>query len=344
MPNTRERGLDAVRVLAMVAIVAGHLWTTSAWVRPVLYTWHVPVFFFLTGFLWNERRGLLAEVRQRTLTVLLPFTAWVVLLTLVVNHGRFWPALHEVALEAWHADGFVRPFWAFWFALALFFSTLLYRAITPLPWTARVAVVIAATVAVATAASTGHHLALDLGQGVLGTGWILAGHALRATSRRAQRRWGEWHDLRSYRAALGALLLVGAALGIAASPTALDVDLGRLDLGAPVVSVLVSLVICAGLVLLGSAVPGSSVPAITTDLARAALVVMLVHLAVIDQVGALAHRSVGELVVVLAAAWGIGLVLLGVPRTWWLTGQRERPAAPLKTSQRIPQPAPAHAE
>ena len=343
MPNTRERGLDAVRVLAMLAIVTGHLWTASPWVRPVLFTWHVPIFFFLAGYLWNEHRGLLAEARQRALTILLPFAAWAVLLTLLLDRGRFWPALHELARQAWRAEGFVRPFWAFWFALALFFAAVLYRAVSPLPWLPRAALVLGATAAVSTAASAGHHLPLDLGQGIACTTWILAGHALRRAGQVAQRRWGEWHDLRAYRAALGSLLLVGAGLGIAASQTELDLDLKALDLGAPLVSVLVSLVICTGLVLLGSSVPGGTLPAITTDLARAAFVVMLVHLAVIDQVDGFAHRSVGELVVVAAAAWGIGLVLLGIPRTWWLTGQRT-PATAAKTPARIPQPASAHAD
>jgi len=267
-----------------------------------------------------------------------------VVLTAVVNHASFTSSLHDVAQQAWDANGFVRPFWAFWFALALFFAAVLYRLVSPLPWLARTALVLGTATAVSLAASAGHHLPLDLGQGAVCTTWILAGHALRQATRYADLRWGNWHGLRSARAAIGSVLLISAALGVAASQTALDLDLHATDLGAPVVSVLLSLVICTGLVLLGSAVPGAAVPAITSDLARATLVVMLVHLAVIDQIGAFSHRSVGELVVVLAAAWGIGLVLLGVPRAWWLTGQRPQEVPAPETSRRIPQPASAHAE
>ena len=344
MPSTRERGLDAVRVLAMLAIVTGHLWTTAHWVRPVLFTWHVPIFFFLAGYLWSDRRSLAEEVRQRVVTVLLPFVAWVVVLTLVVHHDHPVAALHDVARQAWDAQGFVRPFWAFWFALALFFSAILYRVVSPLPWLARTAVVLGATMTVSQLAASGHHLPLDIGQGIACTTWILAGHALKRGSSLAQRRWGEWHDLRSYRAVLGGLLLLGAALAITASQTELDLDLHLLDLGAPVLSIVVSLVICTGLVLLGSAIPGRAVPAVATGMARAAMVVMFVHIAVIDQIEGFAHRSVGELVVVLAASWGTGLVLVDVPRAWWLTGQREHRAASTKTSQRIPQGAAARAE
>ena len=65
----------------------------------------------------------------------------------------------------------------------------------------------------------GHHLPLDIGQGIVCTTWILAGHALKRGSALAQRRWGEWHALRPYRAAVGGALLVGAALAITASQT-----------------------------------------------------------------------------------------------------------------------------
>jgi acyltransferase len=328
----------------MLAIVTGHLWTTEPWVRPVFFTWHVPIFFFLAGYLWNEHRSLAAEIRHRALTVLLPFAAWILVLTLVVNHDHLASSLRDVAHQAWDGNGFVRPFWAFWFALALFFAAVLYRVVSPLPWLVRTALVLGTTTTVSLAASAGHQLPLDLGQGAVCTTWILAGHALRRTGRLAQHHWGEWHDLRSYRAAIGSVLLVCAALGIAASRPGLDLDLHTLDLGVPVVSVLLSVLICTGLVLVASALPGSAVPAITTDLARAGLVVMLVHLAVIDQIGGFSHRSVGELVVVAAAAWGIGLVLLGVPKAWWLTGQRTRAPQTPKTLRRFPQPASAYAE
>lgn len=328
----------------MLAIVTGHLWTTEPWVRPVFFTWHVPIWFFLAGYLWNEQRSLAAEIRHRALTILLPFAAWILVLTLAVNHDHVSSSLHDLAHQAWEANGFVRPFWAFWFALALFFAAVLYRLVSPLPLLPRTALVLGTTTTVGLAAAAGHHLPLDLGQGAVCTTWVLAGHELRRASRFAQRRWGEWHDLRAYRAAIGTVLLILAALGIAVSGPGLDLDLHALDLGVPVISVLLSAVICTGLVLLASAVPASAVPAVTTDLARASLVVMLVHLAVIDQIDGFAHRSVGELAVVLAAAWGVGLVLVGVPRAWWLTGQRERGSAAGEISRRIPQPASARAE
>ena len=104
------------------------------------------------------------------------------------------------------------------------------------------------------------------------------------------------------------------------------------------------MVICTGLVLLGSSIPGAALPEVTTALARATLVVMLVHIAVIDQIDGFEHRSFGELLVVLAASWGTGLFLVALPRASWLTGQRPRRTARAEISGRIPQPVKAFAE
>jgi len=328
----------------MLAIVTGHLWTTHAWVRPVLFTWHVPIFFFLAGYLWNEHRGLAAEVRHRALTLLLPFVAWIVLLVLLVDHDHPAAAAHRVAQEAWRSQGFERPFWAFWFAPALFFAAVGYRVVSRLGWAPRCAVVLGSTVGLSFLAATDHRLPLNLAQGLVCTTWVLAGHALRRTEVAAELRWGRRYDVTAYRAPVGIALLLGAATWIALSGAALDLDLHLVDLGAPVASVLVSLMICTGLVLLGSGVAAESLPAATTDLARAALVVMLVHLAMIDQAGGFTHPGLGELVLVVAASWGVGLVLVALPRAGWLTGQRGIRARPAEISQRIPQPAPAHAE
>lgn len=57
---SRSVGIDVVRVIAIVAIVAGHAWTR---VRSalVVHAWHVPVFFILSGYLWSGRRSLRQE-------------------------------------------------------------------------------------------------------------------------------------------------------------------------------------------------------------------------------------------------------------------------------------------
>lgn len=325
----------------MLGIVAGHLWTAHAWVRPVLFTWHVPIFFFLAGYLWNEHRSLVAEVRHRAMTVLLPCLAWIVVLALLLERAHPASAVHDVLHQLWESRGLERPFWAFWFAPALFVATVGYRLLCHLGWTARTLLVLGTCAALPALASAGHLLPLNLTQGLVCTLWVLAGHGLRCSLDRAD---GRGSRLAGSRTPVGLALLTVAAGWIATSPTRLDLDLHRVVLGAPALGVLCSLTLCTGLTLVGTGLPDRRVPEVISDLARAALVVMLVHLAVIEESGGLGHPAPGQLVVVLAASWAVGLVLLALPRTGWLTGQR--PAAPRteEISRRIPQPVATYAE
>ncbi|MFL6065424.1 MAG: hypothetical protein ACJ72G_12205 [Friedmanniella sp.] len=44
----RSGGIDALRVLAILAVVLGHVWL-SDFVYKLVCPWHVAIFFFLTG-------------------------------------------------------------------------------------------------------------------------------------------------------------------------------------------------------------------------------------------------------------------------------------------------------
>jgi acyltransferase len=66
--GTRSVPFDAVRVLAMLAILAGHVWVNGP-ARLFLYTWHVPIFFVLSGYLWKPNRSLAGEVKNRVRSV-----------------------------------------------------------------------------------------------------------------------------------------------------------------------------------------------------------------------------------------------------------------------------------
>ncbi|AUZ87618.1 hypothetical protein CVO76_08230, partial [Arthrobacter agilis] len=86
-PSTRSGAIDALRVLAVVAVVTGHVWAGPL-IDAGLYTWHVPAFFVLSGYLWKNRephlRGAVAtEAKKRFRTIMTPYVAWLVLTLLV---------------------------------------------------------------------------------------------------------------------------------------------------------------------------------------------------------------------------------------------------------------------
>lgn len=138
----RSTAIDIVRVLGIVAIVVGHVWGNEEWAKSWLYTWHVPVFFVITGYLWKPNRSSSDELRRRTKTLLVPYIAWLVIVTVTYQGVLLYqgqPAtgglLGNLALGGWWI---ARPYSAFWFVTALFFAAIGMRwlqNISPfLPW------------------------------------------------------------------------------------------------------------------------------------------------------------------------------------------------------------------
>lgn len=71
----RAVGIDIGRFLGICAIVVGHL-SSTPWVAKATFTWHVPVFFFLTGVLWSPGATVRQDVVKRVVSLGRPYLAW----------------------------------------------------------------------------------------------------------------------------------------------------------------------------------------------------------------------------------------------------------------------------
>lgn len=140
--SDRSVAVDLVRVVGVVAIVAGHTWDQRHFAQAGLYTWHVPVFFVLTGYLWKPGRSASDELGRRARTLLVPYLSWLVLVTLIWFGFR--AALGEplgtrtLTLLPLGGDWISRPYSAFWFVTCLFVAAVLMRWLervhAVLPW------------------------------------------------------------------------------------------------------------------------------------------------------------------------------------------------------------------
>jgi len=77
--KTLDTGIDLLRLVSIGAVVTGHIWATPL-AHLVLYLWHVPFFFFLTGYLWTPQRAMSDEARRRAASLAKPYVFWLGLL------------------------------------------------------------------------------------------------------------------------------------------------------------------------------------------------------------------------------------------------------------------------
>lgn len=138
-PSHRNLGIDALRVFSIAMVVLGHAGTFDG--STLLSIWRMPLFFILSGFfLVPYGRSLRVEVARRWETLVIPYLAWSVVITLVVIVVKWSdPAelLHHLH-TGWRGGTGRSIFWmSSWFLLTLAVSAVLLRFLERYPrWVA----------------------------------------------------------------------------------------------------------------------------------------------------------------------------------------------------------------
>jgi len=251
-----------------------------------IYPWHVPIFFFLTGYFWTSGRPLLAEVRTRARTLLVPYAFWmlVAFAALAAIGLLTLPRILQSLYGGAQVGGI---FGAYWFVTALFWVALLARMLERLPgWVSWTVALIGVAVTYFVPLEL---LPLSIGHAAPALLFVLAGAAAR---RRPVPVW------------VGVAMVAAACAAIAFLPLA-GFDMKSLTLGTPVVGVVVAIAISWGLTVVFErlSVPGA------TFAASAGIAVVLVHTLPLSMLHARIPSTLLLLGVVFVGSWGVALLL-----------------------------------
>jgi len=318
--HKRSAALDAVRVLGVAAVVIGHAIPDEGF-RTALFGWHVPLFFFLSGYLWKPNRNSLRdEWRSRARSIARPYLFWlgvigvpyaIVLVTAPAERDFddwFGPLLGGANAS--------EPFTTFWFMSVLLFSVLLFRVVMALPLPLRWLVASAGLLA-------GYLIGPQLAFSPLGIGsalpclvFLLAGFSLRGPI--------EWlRDQHPAPRLLLGLLVASVPEGLVVAGVVEPFDIKFGDWGTPVVAVAVGISISAGLVVLADVIfdrMPRPVELVTSGLAFASLCVVLVHPVVQWVSRPLELNPLLLAALMLVIPWAIGIALRHTRLSWWATG------------------------
>lgn len=293
----RNGYLDLIRVIGTIAIVLGHIQALAP-VPALVYPWHVPIFFVLSGWLWKEGRDLGTEVKGRARTLLLPYVTWFVVVSVIygaVLWSRGDDQAEKVEEQLPGGAHAVEPYSAFWFITALFVAVVLIRAMErigiPLWGQVAIGVVICALVQVFPDVAKESPFAIAQGAGCMI--FVHAGMLLRRVG--------------SHRGWAAATFTTGVVL--AALPWAEAMDLKYIDYGTPVLGIVAAVLICAGLVMAPIHIGGIWAHRISA-LAQTGFAVILSHALIVWlDLGPTAVVAVTALVL----PWVIGLLLARTP-------------------------------
>ena len=294
----RDASVDVIRILAIVAVVAGHVWFDPA-ARLATYTWQVPVFFVLSGYLGTMSPGPLgAFVRRRARSLLLPYAAWLLIIGLLLGTIRQPLRLLE------GGAGMPHGFTAFWFVTAFFVALVAAAVVERMPLAAQWAIALALVGAGWLAGPAIALVPLSAGIGSTCVVFVVAGRTLRRV-----------RDLLPRPALTGVVMLV-VAVGLVLSGASAPLDLKQGDFGTPVVSVVTALLISCGLILVARrafANLGERAGSVVSRLALCGFAVVLTHAAVLYGMHKLGAASWIAFAVAIVVPWALAMVLLRTP-------------------------------
>ncbi|MGV0103518.1 Acyltransferase 3 [Nostoc sp. DSM 114160] len=136
----RIEWIDCWKGLAIITVVVGHI------VNPVskyIYWFHMPLFFFISGYLYREKTDYSAFFKKKTFHLLVPYFSFLFLFTLLQYLPLIMDSLQQKKLLA--IDKLIIPiliiiwkqlygganlvlwFGVFWFVTCLFFTQQLYN-------------------------------------------------------------------------------------------------------------------------------------------------------------------------------------------------------------------------
>ncbi|MEW2432209.1 acyltransferase family protein [Micromonospora sp. NPDC047644] len=311
--GNRSAGVDLLRIVGIAAVVVGHVWSDDL-TRASIYTWHVPVFFVLTGYFWSPGRPLGGELRKRWTSLGVPYVVWFLILVAALlaadaATGQVAPGTFGDALYGGTAA--VRPFSAFWFVSVLFIAAVAFRWLERFPaavaWT--VAVVGLVTAYLAPSVVTAGPLGLFLVPACLV--FVLAGRLLRRLRPRLPASAG------------AASLSIG--VGFVLLGLNRDLDLKAGDFGSPVLGVLTAILISVGLIRLAEELDlriGARASRVISRLAGCGIAVVLSHAGILWVLQTPRAGRVVDLVAALVVPWVFAWIVISTPLGPWLTGTR----------------------
>ena len=140
--KNRVKYIDIARGIAILCIILGHL--GNATINRIVYTFHVPIFFLITGYFMSDKMSTREFCQKRIRTLILPYVYTCILMILfsflkgLLSGNAISNIIKWTVASLYGAgDTYTKPFYingigAIWFLLASFWASVWFKIILSL--------------------------------------------------------------------------------------------------------------------------------------------------------------------------------------------------------------------
>ena len=128
----RDVALDVARGIAILLVVAGHVFTGPS--KAIIYTFHMPFFFFIGGYFFTPRDNL-TTLKKSFKKLIIPYCAFLAVFSIpelvssIENNG-FDDVAWRIRKLFLGGGTLTAPFTIFWFPTCYFFTIVIYNFVT----------------------------------------------------------------------------------------------------------------------------------------------------------------------------------------------------------------------
>lgn len=132
----RIEWLDIAKGIGILLVVLSHCLNINEKPAQILFTFHMPMFFLLSGYVFSGEDRFPVLVKKKAESLLLPYYGYILLglvVSLLLPQWRSGLSVSGIQKDLWIGNPEVMHNSSIWFLVCLFYVTLLFHGIQKLP-------------------------------------------------------------------------------------------------------------------------------------------------------------------------------------------------------------------
>ena len=136
MTKERIEWIDIAKSIGILLVVFGHSASPFTTIKRYIFWFHMPFFFFLSGYLYKARYNYWMYFKRKFLHLLVPYISFLILLSIpgyirlfsdYLQTGSIYDIFYATARKIFGGRELTGTFAIFWFVTCLFFTQQVYN-------------------------------------------------------------------------------------------------------------------------------------------------------------------------------------------------------------------------